>query len=194
VVDVQLAFLDKYLMHEDISTGPGFEYQDQTGVWQSAASYPPQPSGSASASGGGYLWLNPLDTSGSLGIEATPAFNAIDIGIPPSSQSVELVSAPKLTLSYWGVATQSTAPMFAQLVDRTTGTVLDNQATPFLLTLDGTVHTLTVSMNTLAWQLDPSSQVELQLTDGSDLYYHQTAIGLVDVTSATARFNYSVQS
>ncbi len=74
--------------------------------------------------------------------------------------------------------------MFAQLVDSTTGNVLDNQATPIRLTLDGASHTVSFSLNLVVWSLTSSAHTELQLTDGSDLFYPQQASGLVHVTSA----------
>ena len=41
--DAELAFLNKYLKGENVSTGPGFQYLDQTGTWRSAPSYPVPP-------------------------------------------------------------------------------------------------------------------------------------------------------
>ena len=40
VEDAELAWFNKYLKHESVDTGPGFEYLDQTGTWRSEPSYP----------------------------------------------------------------------------------------------------------------------------------------------------------
>ena len=47
------------------------------------------------------------------------------------------------------------------------------------LTLNGLSHTVTVPLNMVAWNLTSSSKVTLQLTDASDLFYPQQAVGLV---------------
>jgi ABC-2 type transport system ATP-binding protein len=181
VTEAELTFLNKYLKGQSVSTGPGFEYLDQTGTWRSAASYPIAPTGTLTASGGGTLGISPLDSSGLLGVEATKALNGLSIQIPAPSASVETTAAPTLTLTYHGLATKSSTPIFAQLVDNSTGTVLDNQATALPLQLNGATHTLTVPLNTVVWSLTRSSRISLQLTDASDLFFAQQAVGLVSV-------------
>ena len=66
-------------------------------------------------------------------------------------------------------------------IKRTTGDVLDNQATAIPLVLNGASHTVTVPLNLVAWNLTPSSKVTLQLTDASDLFFAQQAVGLVSL-------------
>ncbi len=179
VTDVELAFLDKYLKHQNIPTGPGFEYLDQTGTWRSAPSYPIPTTGQVTASGSGLLGISPYSSSGVAGIVATEASNAVNIQVAAPGCSTETLSDPELSLRYQGVATQTNTPIFAQLVDNTTGTVLDNQATAVPLVLDGTPHTLSLPLNMVTWNLTPSSNIELQLTDASDLFFGQQALGLV---------------
>jgi ABC-2 type transport system ATP-binding protein len=179
VANVELAFFDKYLKGENVSIGPGFEYLDQTGTWRSAASYPVPVSSQVTASGSGLLGISPFDTSGFLGIEATKAPNALNIKVPAPTTSGETLTDPVLSLSYQGVATSFNVPVVAQLVDSATGTVLDNQATAIPLVLDGSPHTLTLPLNAVVWNLNPSSRITLQLTDASDLFFPQQAFGLV---------------
>ncbi len=179
VANVELAFLSKYLMHRDVDTGPGFEYLDQTGTWHSAPSYPVATTGQLTGSGSGTLIISPYSSSGNLGIEATRASNAVNIPIPAPSSSVETVTDPELSLTYRGYASKSSTPIFAQLLDSATGTVLDNQATAVPLTLDGASHTVTLPLNMVTWNLTPASDIELQLTDSSDLFFAQKALGLV---------------
>ncbi len=72
VTDIELEWFDKYLKGENVDTGPGFEYLDQTGTWRSAPAYPVAATGSVTGSGGGWLGISSLDTFGLLGVEAGP--------------------------------------------------------------------------------------------------------------------------
>ena len=186
VTEAELTFLNKYLKGQSVSTGPGFEYLDQTGTWRSAESYPVASTGQVSASGSGVLGISPLDSSGLLGVEATKALNAVNIPVSAPSSSVETLADPELTLTYSGLATKADTPIFAQLVDNSTGDVLDNQATPIPLDLNGATHTLTLPLNMVTWNLTPSSKITLQLTDASDLFFAQQAVGLVSLQAKLA--------
>ena len=179
VTNIELAWFNKYLKGENISIGPGFEYLDQTGVWRSAPSYPVPTTGQVTATGTGWLGISGWLDTGFFGIAATRAINAVDINIPPPSAPVDTLTDPMLTLTYRGLATKTNAPIFAQLVDRDSGDVLDNQATPVPLVLDGATHTVTLPLNMVVWELTPASQITLQLTDASDLFFAQPARGLV---------------
>jgi len=181
VAEAELTFLNKYLKGQNVSTGQGFEYLDQTGTWHSAASYPVASTGQLTASGSGTLGISPLDTSGLLGVEATKALNGVNIQIPAPSTSVETLTDPELSLTYHGLATKTETPIFAQLVENSTGTVLDNQATGVPLDLNGATHTVTLPLNLVTWNLTPSSKITLQLTDASDLFFAQRAVGLASL-------------
>jgi len=190
VAEAEIAFLNKYLKGQNVSTGPGFEYLDQTGTWRSATSYPVASTGKLTAGGSGTLVISPLDTSGLLGVEATKALNGLNIQIPAPSTTVETLANPELSLTYNGVATKANTPIFAQLVESSTGTVLDNQATAVTLDLNGATHTVTLPLNMVTWNLTPSSKISLQLTDASDLFFAQQSAGLasmqVKLTLATS--------
>lgn len=191
VTTVELAFLDKYLKHQDVYTGPPFAYQDQTGAFRAAPSYPLPVSGELSATGSGLLGLSPFDSSGFLGIAATPARHALDVPIAPPPRPGEVTSAPTLTLRYRGLGTEPTAPVFAQIVDTAAGKVVDNQATPVRLILDGADHTVMVPLAVVTWRVDRASRLELQLTDASNLFSAQHAFGLVDVEQAQIAISYT---
>ena len=85
MTDSELAWLNKYLKGENVSTGPGFEYLDQTGhvavgpVLSGAVHRPGDGSGS------GNLGISPLSSSGFFGIAATKASNAVNIPSPAPS-------------------------------------------------------------------------------------------------------------
>ncbi len=181
VAEAELTFLNKYLKGQNVSTGPGFEYLDQTGTWRSATSYPVASTSQLTASGSGTLGISPLDTSGLLGIEATKALNGVNIQLPAPSTSVETLTDATLSLTYHGLATKTETPIFAQLVDNSTGTVLDNQATAVPLLLNGASHTLTLPLNMVTWNLTPSSRISLQLTDASALFFAQQAVGFASL-------------
>lgn len=191
VADAQRAFLARYLKGLDVDLGPGFQYVDQHGAWRSADSYPIPTTGSVSGRGEGWLPLSFFSSSGLLGIVATPAFNAINIPIDPPRTSVDVTEPPRLRLSYQGWATMGSAPVFAQLVDTTTGKVLGNISTPVQLKLDGEQHSVEADLAIVPWNLTPSSRITLQITDGSNLFFGQMALGLVwlqaEVTLPTHR-------
>ena len=81
-------------------------------------------------------------------------------------------------------------PIFAQLLDNSTGTVLDNQATADPAHPRRRSHTVTLPLNLVTWNLTPSSNITLQLTDSSDLFFAQHSWGLAHLqaklTLATA--------
>ncbi len=180
-----LAFLDKYLKGENVSTQPGLQYLDQTGTWRSAPSYPVPSTGEVSVNASGTLDLNPDDESGYY-IEGSLGFNAVDFKISPPSTSVETLGDPELTLTYKGTASTPTAPIFAQLVDNSPAPVIQNpvvdgQVTPIDLTLDGKSHTITVPLNMVVWNLTPSSSIELDLEGASNVYIEHPPTGEVQL-------------
>lgn len=185
IVNTELNWLAKYLKGQNVDTGPAFEYLDNTGNWRSEPSYPVPASGSLSASGSGLLFISPTHSSGTLGVQGTPASNAVNVSIPAPSSSVDTLADPTVTLTYSGFGSKSTAPVFAQLVDTSAHNVLDNQVTPTLLTLNGQQHTVTLPLNLVTWNLTPSSRIELQITDDSDLYFPQRTLGFVQISKAT---------
>ncbi len=184
VVNEEMNFLAKYLKGAAVSTGPGFEYLDQNGTWHSAPSYPLPTIGHLSASGGGWLSLNTSDSSGIAGVAAAPATNAITIPVAAPLWSVDSVGSPTLSVTYQGLGSTTASYVAAQLVDTSTGTVLGGQATAIPLVLDGHAHTVTLPLNAISWNLTPSSRIELQLTDDSDLFEAQPANGLLFVGHA----------
>ncbi|SOD71122.1 X-Pro dipeptidyl-peptidase-like protein [Jatrophihabitans sp. GAS493] len=180
---LELAFLDKYLKKQDISTGAPFQWIDQSGSWHSEADYPPGASTSVTASGSGTLGVGPFSSSGGL-IAAGKASNAINIAVKAPTSPVESVTAGTLTLNYRGLATKKSTAVVAQLLDTTTGNILDDQGTAFPLILDGGSHSTTVALNINPWRFDPSSKVVLQLTDSSGLFYAQQSLGAVSISAS----------
>jgi len=194
-----LAWLKRYVQRDaSTDTGPGFTFVDQNGTGYSAPSYPVPQGAPFTASGYGTLPL--VGTGGSgpitsipggqqLGslvapITPGPAPNAVNVRVPFTRAGV-IVGAPHVVLTYSGRAPSGPRPtrVFAQLVDRSTGTVIGNQATPIAVTLDGTTHTATVPLEIVAFTAETSSDVELQLVATTVTYEMPRMGGSVDFSS-----------
>lgn len=179
-----LSWLDRYLrQHAATATGPAFEYVDDTGVWYGADRYPPVNEGTLKATGRGTLTLDPSVTTGSP-TAAGPAAAAtgVEVAVPPAVAPRELLGSPKLTVTYRGTANPAATVVYAQLVDTDQHLVVDNQATPVKVTLDGKEHTATVNLADVAWQVAPYSHLVLQLVAGSALFAPQASHGTVSLS------------
>ncbi len=175
--NMQLAWFDKYLKGIDTDTGPGFEWTDQNGAWQTSTTYP-NPTKTITHTSSGTLNMLPFSFSGFF-IVPTPAWNAITIPLPAPATPTAIVQAPKLTLKYRGTADRSNAAVFAQFIDRRNNTIAGSQITPIRLQLDGKPHELTVDLNAIAWNWDRTAPLALQITDSSTLYFREAATGQV---------------
>lgn len=164
------------------ATATDFAYSDQTGTLAQYASYP-TPTGAIVVNGGGTLGLDMPDSGSGFIVGASPALNALNITVPAPASTVELTAPPTLSLTYTGAATHVATPVFAQLVDAATNTVVDNQATAIPLTLDGRQHTVTLPLNTVLWNFQPGKNLELQITDDSNLFYDNDAFGAVSMSA-----------
>jgi ABC-2 type transport system ATP-binding protein len=116
-------------------------------------------------------------------ISAGPAVNAVDVPIPAPAERTDIVGEPRLELSYRGTAVDPEAHVFAQIVDRTRGVVLGNQATPIPLVLDGRSHTVSRALEGVAASAGPGSRYVLQLVGGTTMYGPTRNAGLVRFTS-----------
>ena len=187
-----LAWLKRYVQKDtSADTGPGFSFVDQNGTTYSAPSYPVAPGTPVTASGSGTLPLVATGGSGPVAsvpsgqelgslvepITPAPATNAVDVPVT-FAKSVVIVGAPRLVLTYSGTVSAGARPtrVFAQLVDKATGTVLGNQVTPIAVTLDGSTHVVTVPLEIVAYTATPSSDVELQLV-ATTVAYAQPRVG-----------------
>ena len=194
-----LAWLRHYVQRDNSTdTGPGFAFVDQNGTSYSAPGYPVPQGAPFTASGSGTLHLvstggsGPITSSpggqqlGSLvaPITPAPASNAVNVQVLFARAGV-IVGAPRIVLTYTGTAPAGTRPsrVFAQLVDKSTGTVVGNQATPIAVTLDGTTHTVTVPLEIVAFTAKTSSDVELQLVATTVTYEVPRMGGSVDFSA-----------
>ncbi|OHV41890.1 peptidase S15 [Pseudofrankia sp. EUN1h] len=184
IEQLTISWLDRYLrQRQGTVTGPGFEYVDDTGTWYGADSYPLAAAGSLAATGQGTLALDPSATSGSATAAAPAAAGtSVEVAVPPPSAVGAIVGAPKLTVAYHGTAQPAGAVVYAQLVDADRHVVVDNQAVPVQLRLDGQQHSVDVDLATVAWHVTPGSHLVLQVVAGSALFAPQTARASVSLS------------
>ncbi|WP_202638445.1 alpha/beta hydrolase family protein [Bailinhaonella thermotolerans] len=171
-----LNWLSRHLKRENVATGPAFEYVDDTGVWRGLPYYPSRTR-DLRASGEGELTVRPGDTSGNAGA-ARPAAKALNVEVKAPGRTGQLLGAPELRLTYKGKAaagSPATTFLYAQLVDRRTGVVVGNQATPIPVRLDGRTHVVKRDLEMIAWSAGPDSRLTLQITPGTALYTPQRA-------------------
>ena len=114
-------------------------------------------------------------------VTPAPAANAVSVTIPLRHDAA-VVGAPSLSLTYAGTVPPGDRPtrVFAQLVDPSTGIVVDNQITPIPVTLDGKTHTLVIPMETIGYTAKAGSSLELQLVATTVAYITPRLGGSVD--------------
>ncbi|MEU5996069.1 CocE/NonD family hydrolase [Spirillospora sp. NPDC047418] len=193
-----LTWFDKYLRNKPVDTGAGFEYIDQNGVYRTAPSYPPERQGTLRATGSGAMAfsradaLQYLDDGGEGGgpgglplpaVAALPATKAVNVHLPAPAASAQAVGTPQVTLRYRGLATKPRTFLFAQLVDRKTGVVVGNQATPIPVVLDGKPRTVTRTIEAISLAVDRGSDIDLQIVPITGLFDYQRAAGAVTLTA-----------
>ncbi|WP_067831439.1 alpha/beta fold hydrolase [Actinomadura kijaniata] len=184
VTRATLAWFARHLRGDrSVDTGPEFEYIDQNGVYRGAAAYPPPALGPLRARGTGRMTFTQLDNTGSATAAAPARRNkAIEVPIPASPTTARVVGSPRVTLTYRGHALRPGTALFAQIVDRETGVVVGNQATPLPVTLDGRERTVTRDLEAIAWEVGPASRLTLQIIPGTGLFTWQRSAGRVEAT------------
>ncbi|WP_157963747.1 alpha/beta fold hydrolase [Actinocorallia populi] len=196
-----VAWFDRYLKGDRrVRTGPGFEYIDQHGVYRSAPSYPMKALGELRAQASGRLEFSRRDADIYLKekkkksgngipeymVAARPQAKAVDVALPAVQAPAQTVGTPRVTLRYRGTANKPRTALYAQLVDRGTGLVVGNQATPLPVVLDGRERTVTRDLEAVAWSLTPASRLELQIVPITGLFDWQRSAGRVELTADVA--------
>ena len=100
------------------------------------------------------LAVNPDAVSSGALVAATPSPLGLHLPITKPAPGSQIVGAPKLTLSYSGQGTSSSAPVYAQIVDKKRNLVVGNMVTPIRLVLDGLPHTTTFTLEEIAASVD----------------------------------------
>ena len=181
-----LKWFDRYLKGNTATdTGAAFEWIDDLGKWHTSAGYPLTPGAPLTGSGRGTLALAPGVTTGTPTDAMSGSPNVeVGIGAPKATESV--VGSPDLDLAYSGTASPAQTFVFAQVVDKKSGQVLGNQATPIPVTLDGTNRTVSRPLESIAAQAGAGSQWVVQIVPGTALYAPQRSTGSITFASAKA--------
>jgi len=195
-------WFNRYLKRDPkVNTGPTFQWVDQDGTEHTGADYPMAAGAPLTGNGSGTL---PITEAGGAGpvtqsstvssptgvsvatlagpIAPAKAQNAVNVTLPAPTGQQFVVGAPQLTLSYQGTGSGeagASTSIYAQLVDDTTGFVLNNQITPIPITLDGNSHTITEPLEILSATDRPGEHFTLQLTASTTAYQTQHAVGTV---------------
>ena len=179
VAEASIAWLDRWVRgDESVDTGPRIDLLVQTGDRYTSEAFP-EPTATIEATGSGTLELAAGGGSGpavlpdgaaglvdGIAVPITPARADRSVDVPVELGADALViGAPQLQLTYSGTTPDGEQPtrLFAQLVDDTTGLVLDNQVTPIALELDGAQHTVAVPLEIVSYAASAGSSVTLQL-------------------------------
>jgi ABC-2 type transport system ATP-binding protein len=181
----RLAWFHRYLRNDrDVDTGPTFEWIDENGEWHASDGYPLNEVGTLEGSGAGQLPLSPGSTAGSGALVfATPSEIAVTASIPAPQDPVHVLGAPQLSLTYSGVAAPQDTFVYAQIVDPSRDVVVNNQATPIPVTLDGEQHELSLPLERIASR-STAAGYELQIVGGTSVYDIQRSTGFIDVSRA----------
>jgi ABC-2 type transport system ATP-binding protein len=177
-----IRWFERWLRHKPVDTGPTFEWIADDGQVRSGG-YPLPVQQTPAAQGSGLIALTPdAGSSGAL-IAATPSPLGLHLPVTKPATGSQIVGPPKLTISYSGQGTSSSAPVYAQLVDKKRNLVVGNVVTPLRLVLDNLPHTATFSLEEVAASVQADSSYELQIIPGTSVYGPQRVAGLVSATS-----------
>jgi ABC-2 type transport system ATP-binding protein len=180
-------WLNRYLKRDrTVDTGPRFQWIADDGQVRTAGDYPLPLKQYVTGSGSGTLAFSPDDATSGTSIAATPGTNAVRVSIPTPAAGSQIVGAPKLSLTYSGLANQTSVVLYAQVVDNEKHVVVGNQVLPFRVVLDGGVHTATVSLENIAASVDAGSSYTLEIVPATAVYGPQRSAGVVTFTKADA--------
>jgi ABC-2 type transport system ATP-binding protein len=183
VEDATVRWFERYLKRDkSVAPGPRFEWIADDGQARNAPDYPPAAQQVPSGSGKGVFALNPDAVSSGALIAATPSPLGIHIPLGSPAAGKQIVGAPRLTISYSGLGTSSSAPVYAQIVDKQRNIVVGNEVTPVRLVLDGLPRTATFTLEAIAESVESGSSYELQIVPATSVYAPQRVGGLIDMT------------
>jgi ABC-2 type transport system ATP-binding protein len=186
-----LTWLNRYLKRDEaIDTGGAFEWLADDGVWRSGPDYPLSDAGTVEASGTNFksLGISLVDStaSGSDGIAATPAANAVTVGFATPPAGSDIVGAPRLKLTYRGNAVPPDTHLYAQIVDGRANRVIGSQVTPLPVILDDRVRTVERDLQAIAAHAGADERYRLQITPGTGVFGPQLSTGGVVVQKVDA--------
>ena len=167
-------------------TGPTFEWADEAGEWHASDRYPERRVGETRGRGSGTLALTPGVTGSGVLIFATSALGALEVPIEAPPEGSHVLGPPSLKLRYRATGVSPLpgrrAFVYAQLIDEARDLVVNNQATPIPLIMDGEEHELEIPLVRIASRATAAGYT-LQLTPQTSLYDVQRATGTIDFSS-----------
>jgi ABC-2 type transport system ATP-binding protein len=196
VLSESVAWMNRYVKEDGTTEDEVFEWSDQNGDYWSSDVLPSDPAFNSylpPSTGTGHLLpivpviggSGPQSDIGlpySLGLGSV-ANNAVNIAltnpVAPGGDPVNVVGAPTVTMTYSGLGTSR--HVYAQVVDRNTGLVVGNLVTPLTVTLDGQTHTQTYQLSNIAYTLDDTSDLELQIVTTATPFLNFTQYGFINV-------------
>lgn len=190
VQERRLQWFARYLdRRHKVKTGPTFEWIDEAGKWHGSTRYHLKGAGHLTGKGSGTVPLIPGENpaSGVL-IFASPDPTAqVTLPVKTPAKGVNVVGQPRLTMTYTATGVPNPlggkTAIYAQLVDLQRNVVVNNNATPIPIKLDGKKHTLSRRLVRMASR-STAAGYELQIIGQSDLYDAQRSAGVVDISSA----------
>lgn len=185
VIPTTLAWMDRWVKGDaSVDTGPGFEWVADDGNAYAAPDFPRPVQTTLTATGSGFLPLVPGSSASGLGVLSTPAAVALNIDLPRTTSTLDVVGEPRVRIRYRGTATGGRPYLFAHLVDLSRGVVVGNQVTPIPLTLDGKAREVFRPLEGVAMRMWPGRRYRLQLFADSTVYGIGRSVGLLQVTRA----------
>jgi ABC-2 type transport system ATP-binding protein len=188
VEDSVVTWLRRHLKGQRIATGARFQWVADDGQLRSSSAFPLSPRPPLRGTGSGLLAISPGSPVTGVGalIAATPAADAVNVSIEPAGGERELVGAPRVKITYSGIATPAETFLYAQVVDTRANRVLGNQVTPIPVTLDGQQHTVERTLEPIAVHATPTSRYRLQVAGGTTVYGLQRSSGSASLTRIEA--------
>jgi ABC-2 type transport system ATP-binding protein len=199
-----LDWLDEYVAQDSTAADalPNFQWIDQNGNLYSSNEFPNDASFqgtpvTASIKNGGTMPIIPIlggsgpspKVGGSLTEDllstatASPASNAINLKVSVAG-GTQIVGSPTVTFTYSGLG--NGRDIYAQIVDDQTNRVLGNIVTPVPVILDGQTHTVTVSLNDIAYTAAVTGGLlTLQLVGSATQYQNFTSVGAINVSNVS---------
>jgi ABC-2 type transport system ATP-binding protein len=186
----RLAWFARYLRgNRRAKVGPAFEWIDESGEWHTSTRYKLRGAGHLTGKGSGTVPLVPgiNPTSGVLIFASPDPLATVTLPIETPAKSVNVVGQPRLQMTYKATGVPNPlggrTAIFAQLVDLQRNLVVNNDATPIPVKLDGQRHSISRRLVRMA-SASTSAGYELQLINQSDLYDAQRSTGVVSVSQA----------
>lgn len=199
-----LDWLNEYVAQDSTAAEslPNFQWIDQAGNVYSSNQFPNSAAFqgtpvTASMKNGGTMPIVPIlggsgpspKVGGSLEeallatATASPASNAINMKVAVAG-GTQIVGSPTVTFTYSGLG--NGRDIYAQIVDDQTGLVLGNLVTPIPVILNGQTHTVTVSLNDIAYTAAVTGGLlTLQLVGSATQYQNFSSVGAINVSNVS---------